>query len=108
MTDYLIHVASYPKSTLRFSRLLRSFFLISFSKNLRRNIKGVIGSLKNLLLLFLLYFLIILLWAFIGINLIGDLKDIVPYDTLSNNYGNLLNLSYMLYLLSFMDYYPDM
>ncbi len=69
---------------------------------------GLIGSLKNLLLLFLLYIAIIALWAFIGINLIGDLNSIVPYDNLSSDYSNFMNLSYMLYLLSFMDYYPDM
>jgi two pore calcium channel protein 1/two pore calcium channel protein 3 len=45
--------------------------MIFFSKDLRRNLKGVMKAAKDLLLLVLLYIIVISTFSFIGINLIG-------------------------------------
>jgi len=74
LSDYANYMFIYPNKTIRYSRAIRSFFLISYSKELRRNLVGILKSVKDLLLLFLLYVVIIFVWTFIGINLLGDLN----------------------------------
>lgn len=54
--------------------------MIFYSKDLRRNIKGIIRASRDLLLLIMLYIIIISIFAFIGINLIGTL-DITDENT---------------------------
>lgn len=75
---------------------------------MRRNVRGIVDSISNLLVLFLLYMVVIFLWAFIGINLIGDIDEFIPIDKKTMDYGDFMNLSYMLYVLSTMDNFPDM
>ena len=82
--------------------------MFCYSKDLRRNIKGILDSISILLVLFIVYFIVIAVWAFVGINLIGDISDQVPLDTLTVDYSDFGKLSFMLYILSTLDFYPDM
>lgn len=47
-----------------------------FSKDLRRNLKGIMKASRDLCILVILYIIIISLFAFIGINLIGKLDNV--------------------------------
>lgn len=51
-------------------------FMIFYSKDLRRNLKGIVRAAKDLVLLFLLYVIVISIFAFIGINLIGSIPNV--------------------------------
>lgn len=74
LTDFINY--SIDSSQIRFSRILRPTLMIFFSKDLRRNLKGVIMAAKDLLLLVLLYIIIISTFSFIGINLIGQITTV--------------------------------
>lgn len=50
--------------------------MIFYSKDLRRNLKGIAKASKDLVLLFLLYAIIISTFSFIGINLIGEIESV--------------------------------
>ena len=88
--------------------MVRPVVLITYSKELRRNLKGIIGSGKNLFILFMFYFIVMGLWAYIGNNLIGDLGPDVKLDTLLMDYSSFFKLFNMLFMLSILDLYPDM
>lgn len=47
-----------------------------YSKDLRRNLKGIMKASKDLLLLIMLYLIVISLFSFIGINFIGRLENV--------------------------------
>ena len=72
--DFLIHVRD--ENTTRFSRLLRPLYMVFYSKDLRRTLKGIVKAGRDLLLLFLLYIIIISIFSFIGINLIGSIENV--------------------------------
>ena len=72
--DFLIHVRD--ENTTRFSRLLRPLYMVFYSKDLRRTLKGIVKASRDLLLLFLLYIIIISIFSFIGINLIGSIENV--------------------------------
>ncbi|CAK69287.1 unnamed protein product (macronuclear) [Paramecium tetraurelia] len=102
LTDYIN--SKIDDSQIRFSRLIRPALMIFFSKDLRRNLKGIAKASKDLLLLFLLYVIIISTFAFIGINLIGQL-DTVDLET--QDYGDFFKLFNMLFMAATLDFYPD-
>lgn len=78
--------------------------MIFYSKDLRRNLKGIAKASKDLLLLFLLYVIIISTFAFIGINLIGELDNV---DIETQDYGDFFKLFNMLFMAATLDFYPD-
>jgi succinate dehydrogenase hydrophobic anchor subunit len=80
VSDYLNYITTYPDVSFRFGRIIRALLIISFSKDLRRNIKGIMNSIQILIILFLVYFIVFAVWSFIGINLIGDIKSTVTLD----------------------------
>ncbi|CAD8206226.1 unnamed protein product [Paramecium pentaurelia] len=94
----------YDQTQLRFSRMIRPILMIFYSKDLRRNLKGIANASRDLLLLFLLYAIIISTFSFIGINLIGQLQ-IVDEDT--QDYGDFFKLFNMLFMTATLDFYPD-
>ena len=47
-----------------------------FSKDLRRNLKGIMKASRDLFILILLYLIIISIFSFVGINLIGRLDNV--------------------------------
>ncbi len=51
LADFINCVVSYPQNTLRFGRVIRPLVLISYSKDLRRTIKGIFGSSINIIIL---------------------------------------------------------
>ena len=57
--------------------------MFCYSKNLRRNVKGILDSIRVLVVLFIVYFVVISVYAFVGINLIGDISSQVPQDRLT-------------------------
>ncbi len=81
--------------------------LISYSKELRRNIKGIGGSLKNLLMLFFFYFIVMAIWTYIGNNLMSEINQEIELDDLLLDYGDFFKLFNLLNMLSILDYYPD-
>lgn len=93
---------------MRFSRVIRPLVLITFSKDLRRSIKGIIGSWKNIIILILFYFIVMAIWTFIGINLIGNIDDDIMFDKNLMDYNDFFKLFNLLYMLSILDFYPDM
>jgi len=80
--------------------------MIPYSKDLRRNLLGIIKTSKDLIILFLLYFLIMSMFAFIGINLLPS--DIPTVDKNVQDYTDFFKLLFMLFVLSTLDFYPDM
>jgi hypothetical protein len=50
---------------------------------MRRTLEGIIKSLEQMLDIFLFFFIIILIWAFIGARVIGDLGG-EPYDNVNS------------------------
>lgn len=54
--------------------------MIFYSKDLRRNLKGMAKASRDLVLLLLLYIIIISTFSFIGINLIGEI-EVVDSET---------------------------
>lgn len=72
-------------SKIRGTRILRALMMALHSKDLRRNLLGLISisyflgiikSIKNLVILFIFYFFIIGAWAFIGSNLFSDMQGV--------------------------------
>lgn len=61
---------------MRFSRILRTLLMPMYSKDLRRNLKGIMKASRDLFLLILLYLIIISIFSFVGINLIGRLENV--------------------------------
>lgn len=90
--------------TLRYSRIFRAFILVSYSKDLRRNLLGILRSLKQLLILFLFYFTIIGIWAYVGSNLFTTQPAI---DESMTDYTDFFKLFNMLFIVSTMDFIPD-
>ncbi|CAD8206175.1 unnamed protein product [Paramecium octaurelia] len=101
-TDFINY--QYDQTQFRFSRLIRPFLMIFYSKDLRRNLKGIAKASRDLLLLFLLYAIVISTFSFIGINLIGQLQT-VDLDT--QDYGDFFQLFNMLFMTATLDFYPD-
>ncbi len=91
----------------RFGRVVRPLILISYSKELRRNIKGIIGSLKNLFIIICFTFIVMGVWAFIGVNILGDISNELILDDLVMDYSDFFKFFNMLNLLSRLDFYPD-
>lgn len=101
-TDYVNYY--FDKSQIRFSRILRPAFMIFYSKDLRRNLKGIAKASRDLVLLLLLYIIIISTFSFVGINLIGQIP-VTDQDT--QDYGDFLKLFNMLFMAATLDFYPD-
>lgn len=70
--DFIWFFTSYPNPTPRFGRYARPLMMIPYSKDLRRNLLGIIKTSKDLIILFILYFVVMSLFAFIGINLLTN------------------------------------
>ena len=51
VSDFIVYVSLYPYNTFRYSRIIRPFMLVSYSKELRRNCKGILGSGRNIIIL---------------------------------------------------------
>jgi hypothetical protein len=47
-------------------------------------------------------------WSFIGINIIGNIDEDISFDRNIMNYNDFFELFEMLYMLSILDFYPDM
>jgi hypothetical protein len=60
------------------------------------------------IILLILYISLISIWGYIGINLISDIKEAASHDDLTSNYRDFFQMSFMLYILSTMDFFPDM
>ena len=54
--------------------------LALYQKQLRRTVKAIIQSLKQMLDLFLFFMFVMLLYAFIGVIIIGDLNGEQEFD----------------------------
>jgi hypothetical protein len=48
------------------------------------------------------------LWGFIGVNTVGMVDSEISKDTNIINYSDFFKLYNLLYMLSILDYYPDM
>lgn len=75
VSDLLYYTTSYPTNTFRFARVIRPLQIIIFSKSLRRNFQGIINSAKNLLIILLFNIIITFFWAYIGVNILGDIYN---------------------------------
>ncbi|EGR34843.1 hypothetical protein IMG5_000710 [Ichthyophthirius multifiliis] len=104
-SDYLQYSFSYPINTLRFARIIRPLQIIVYSKPLRRNFQGIIKSAKNLLIIFIFYFIFIAFWAYVGYNTIGEIDQYV--DKYSIDYQNIWKTVNILYVVSTFDQLPD-
>jgi hypothetical protein len=47
-------------------------------------------------------------WAFIGTNIIGDITGEITLDTSLIDYSDFFKLFNLLFMLSTLDFYPDM
>lgn len=74
LIDFIIH--NKEPNTMRFSRILRTLLMPMYSKDLRRNLKGIMKASRDLFILILLYLIIISIFSFVGINLIGRLENV--------------------------------
>ena len=59
---------------------------------------------RDLFLLILLYMIIISIFSFVGINLIGRLENV---DLRTQDYGDFLKFFSMLFMVATLDFYPD-
>lgn len=100
--DFFVHLGD--PSVVRFSRICRTLLMPMFSKDLRRTLKGIMKASKDLCLLVVIYLVIISIFAFVGVNLIGTLDNC---DNLTQDYGNFLKFFSMLFFTSTLDFYPD-
>lgn len=107
LLDFIIFISCYPKNTLRFGRIVRPLVLISYSKDLRRTIKGIFGSSFNIIILLVFQFIVMALWAFIGMNTVGMIEGEISKDDNIIDYADFFKLYNLLNMLSIMDYYPD-
>lgn len=96
LADSINFYTNIESEVLRFSRPLRpcinpypSFIFIIFflsvmaffySKEMRRTLKGILKSVKQMFDLFIFYFFLILVWAGIGFLIINDLDGEYKYD----------------------------
>jgi two pore calcium channel protein 1/two pore calcium channel protein 3 len=80
--------------------------MICYSKDLRRTLLGILKTSKDLIILFILYFVVISMFAFIGINLLPS--DINMIDKNVMDYSDFFKLFFMLFTLGTLDFYPDM
>ncbi len=48
------------------------------------------------------------IWTFIGVNLIGNIDEEISYDKNIMDYSDFFELFDMLYMLSILNFYPDM
>lgn len=72
LSDFIYNSISFPALTPRFARYARPLMMIPYSKDLRRNLLGIIKTSKDLIILFILYFVVMSMFAFIGINLLPN------------------------------------
>jgi hypothetical protein len=107
LLDFAFCIARYPINTLRFGRIVRPLLLISYSKDLRRTIKGIFGSSINIIILLVFQFIVMALWAFMGMNTVGMIEGEITKDDNIIDYADFFKLYNLLYMLSIMDYYPD-
>ncbi|CAD8055958.1 unnamed protein product [Paramecium primaurelia] len=102
LVDFIIH--SYEPTLFRVSKICRTLLMPMYSKDLRRNLKGIFKAGKDLFLLIILYLIIISIFSFIGINLIGKLDNV---DLRTQDYGDFFKLFSMLFMVATLDFYPD-
>ncbi|CAD8091578.1 unnamed protein product [Paramecium sonneborni] len=102
LVDFIIH--QYEPTFIRVSKICRTMLMPMYSKDLRRNLKGIMKASKDLLLLIMLYLIVISLFSFIGINFIGRLENV---DLRTQDYGDFFKFFSMLYMLATLDFYPD-
>lgn len=82
--------------------------LIFFRANeLRRSLKSLIYSLKQIVQLFVFFILMTFFWAGLGLKFIGDLDGEAEYDIYSSNFNNFFKAFNILYALISFDGYPD-
>lgn len=60
--------------------------LVLYQKQLRRTVKGILQSMKQMFDLLLFFLILIVIYAFIGVLLIGDLDGHEPYDKVMDRY----------------------
>ncbi len=80
--------------------------MLFYSNELRRTFKSIVYSLKEMIQLFLFFFLVTMIWAIIGWKFIGDL-DGGEFDAYKSNFSNILTAFNILYSLLSFDGYPD-
>ncbi|CAD8079364.1 unnamed protein product [Paramecium sonneborni] len=102
LVDFILH--SYEPTLVRVSKICRTMLMPMYSKDLRRNLKGIMKAGKDLLLLIMLYLIIISLFSFIGINFIGRLENV---DQRTQDYGDFFKFFSMLFMVATLDFYPD-
>ncbi|CAD8063596.1 unnamed protein product [Paramecium primaurelia] len=102
LVDFIMH--TYDPTLFRISKICRTMLMPMYSKDLRRNLKGIMKAGKDLLLLIMLYIIIISLFSFIGINFIGKIDDV---DLKTQDYGDFFKFFSMLFMVATLDFYPD-
>jgi len=81
--DLLYFYLLFPKTALRFARVLRPLCILFYSYDLRRNFKSIIYSFKEIIQLFLFFFCMTFIWAFFATRFVGNLDDEIEYDVYS-------------------------
>lgn len=81
--------------------------MLFWSGELRRAFKSIIYSLKEILELFIFFFLMTIIWALIGMKFISDLDGEVEYDEYKSNFNEFGTTANILYALISFDGYPD-
>jgi hypothetical protein len=105
IADY-VQVLGMPSSTpYRFGRVFRVIVMITYSKDLRRTLMGILHSSKNLMLLFLLYALIISAFAYVGSSILPETPNT---DSNVLDYTTFTTLFTDLFIMSTIDMFPDM
>ncbi|KAL4499686.1 hypothetical protein ABPG72_017226 [Tetrahymena utriculariae] len=107
VSDLINYVVCYPQNTFRFARVFRPLQIIVFSKSLRRNFQGIINSAKNLLMILFFDIIITSFWAYVGMNLIGDIYNDPGIDTSIMDFRDFFKTSNGLYIFSSLDLFPD-
>ncbi|EAR87869.2 cation channel family transporter (macronuclear) [Tetrahymena thermophila SB210] len=107
ISDLINYVIQYPQNTFRFARVFRPLQIIIFSKSLRRNFQGIINSAKNLLMILFFDIIITSFWAYVGMNLIGDIYNDPSVDTSIVDFRDFFKASNSLYIFSSLDLFPD-
>lgn len=81
--------------------------MLFWSGELRRAFKSIIFSLKEILELFIFFFLMTVIWALIGMQFISDLDGEIKYDKYKSNFKDFGTTANILYSLISFDGYPD-
>lgn len=102
LVDFVMHC--HDSQSHRLSRICRTILMPMYSKDLRRNLKGIMKAGRDLFLLILLYLIIISIFSFVGINLIGRLDNV---DLRTQDYGDFFKFFSMLFMVATLDFYPD-